>query len=228
MSFAYEEKPSASPFVDTLWRTEDQADGTYMAPADGRWDLVFITEAASGQTKILLSGPSSGPTPVPYRKGNRNFGIRFSQGVYMLKAPKSNMTDTTLSLPMSRPDTFELGGRSWQLPTYETADSFLEDLAEASLLRHDGAVQAVLEGRRKYMSDRSIQRHFLGATGLTPKYMNRIDQAQRAIRMLQQGRSIKEVAAVAGYADQAHLTRTLKQMTGYTPAQIQGITELLQ
>ena len=37
--------------------------------------------------------------------------------------------------------------------------------------------------------------------------------------MLQRGESILDVTHELGYADQAHLTRDLKRLTGYTPGQ---------
>ena len=72
MSFDYEEKPSSSRFVDVVWQTHDTSDGTYLAAADACWDMIFIRSA--DEVRVLLSGPSSTITPVPYRAGNRNVG----------------------------------------------------------------------------------------------------------------------------------------------------------
>ena len=72
MSFDYEEKPSSSRFVDVVWQTHDTSDGTYLAAADACWDMIFIRSAED--VRVLLSGPSSTTTPVPYRAGNRNVG----------------------------------------------------------------------------------------------------------------------------------------------------------
>ena len=80
MSFLYEEKASTSPFVDVIWHTVDTSDGTYLAAADACWDMIF-TRMPDG-SRVLLSGPSSQPTAVPYRTGNRNVGVRFTQGTY--------------------------------------------------------------------------------------------------------------------------------------------------
>ncbi|WP_343422951.1 AraC family transcriptional regulator [Candidatus Flexifilum breve] len=41
--------------------------------------------------------------------------------------------------------------------------------------------------------------------------------------LLQRGRSILDVVAQAGYADQPHLTRSLKYYVGHTPAQLAGV-----
>ena len=43
--------------------------------------------------------------------------------------------------------------------------------------------------------------------------------------MLRRGDSILDVTHDLGYADQAHLTRDLKYLTGYTPGQTQDRDE---
>ena len=85
MTFEYEEKPSRSRFVDIVWRTHDTSDGTYLAAADACWDMIFIRSAHGN--RVLLSGPSSKITPVPYRAGNRNVGIRFHRGTFLTHVP---------------------------------------------------------------------------------------------------------------------------------------------
>jgi methylphosphotriester-DNA--protein-cysteine methyltransferase len=45
-------------------------------------------------------------------------------------------------------------------------------------------------------------------------------RAQHAQALLQQGGSILDTVDEAGYFDQPHLTRSLKQFIGYTPVQI--------
>ena len=100
MTFEYEEKPSSSRFVDVFWQTHDTSDGTYLAAADACWDMIFIRSA--DDIRVLLSGPSSKTTPVPYKAGNRNVGIRFVRGSFLTHVPATVMVDTTVALPMDR------------------------------------------------------------------------------------------------------------------------------
>src|SRR5918996_301457 len=104
MSFTYEEKQSSSPYVDIVWRTEDQTDGVYVASADACWDMIFIKHK-DGQTKVLLSGPSSQTTQVPYSAGNKNFGVRFKPGILFTDIPVINMLNVTKALLMPTRDT---------------------------------------------------------------------------------------------------------------------------
>src|SRR5512145_2146851 len=109
MSFTYEAKQSSSPYVEVVWRTDDQTDGVYIASADACWDMIFIT-SKEGRTKVLLSGPSSKTTDVPYLAGNKNFGVRFNPGVIFTNIPAADMLNVTQALPMPTEETYILQG----------------------------------------------------------------------------------------------------------------------
>jgi Helix-turn-helix domain len=217
MSFDYEEKSSSSRFVDVFWRTHDTSDGTYLAAADACWDMIFI-RSADGD-RALLSGPSSTITPVPYRAGNRNVGIRFVRGSFLTHVPATVMVDTTITLPMAGDDSFVLAGHEWPVPTYETVEGFVAELERHELLSDDPVVLAVLRGDSPGTSPRSVQRRFSQVTGLTEKRIKTIIRARTAAEMIGRGVPILDVTHELGYADQAHLTRDLKLLTGYTPGQ---------
>jgi hypothetical protein len=217
MTFEYEEKPSQSRFVDVIWRTHDTSDGTYLAAADACWDMVFIRSVHGN--RALLSGPSSTITPVPYRAGNRNVGIRFHRGTFLTHVPASAMVDTTESLTMPAEETFLLAGLEFRLPTYETVDEFIADLERLDLLSDDAVAMAALRGEEPETSTRSVQRHVSTATGLSANRIRQIVRAREAAERLMQGDPILDVAHDLGYADQAHLTRDVKRLTGYTPGQ---------
>lgn len=217
MTFEYEEKASRSRFVDVFWRTFDTSDGTYLAAADACWDMVFIRSVHGN--RALLSGPSSTITPVPYRAGNRNVGIRFHRGTFLTHVPASAMVDTTEALPMPADETFLLAGLEFPLPTYETVDEFVADLERLELLSDDPVAMAALRGEKPATSTRSVQRHVAISTGLSGNRIRQIVRARAAAERLMRGDPILDVAHDLGYADQAHLTRDVKRLTGYTPGQ---------
>ncbi|MBA2445744.1 MAG: AraC family transcriptional regulator [Nocardioidaceae bacterium] len=53
--------------------------------------------------------------------------------------------------------------------------------------------------------------------GLGPKQLARVARLQRARALLVRGASLSLVAAQSSYADQAHLPRDWREMTGYSP-----------
>ncbi len=73
------------------------------------------------------------------------------------------------------------------------------------------------------MSARTVRRRALEAFGYGPKTLQRILRFQRflrAARAMPPTKSLAELAMVAGYADQAHLSREARQLTGMTPATV--------
>ncbi len=63
-------------------------------------------------------------------------------------------------------------------------------------------------------ASRAVRRWF----GLGPSQLRREGRVRRAIGALQDGASPAQAACEAGFADQPHLTRTLKAATGLTPS----------
>jgi len=220
MSFRYEERRSASPFVDVIWHTVDESDGVYLAAADACYDMIFTT-MPDAAARVLLSGPATRPTEVPYEAGNRSVGIRFTRGTYFTHVEPIEMRNRTISLPMPDRSTFELAGATWRFPTFADADGLLDAFGRSGLLAHDPIVDAALHGAATEVSARSIQRHFQHATALSPHRVEQIDRARAAAARLRAGEAIAEVAYELGYADQSHLTRDVKRLTGYTPGQAQ-------
>jgi AraC-like DNA-binding protein len=58
------------------------------------------------------------------------------------------------------------------------------------------------------------------ATGLTRATIRQIARAETAIDVLGRGLSPPDAAPLLGYADQAHLIRSLQRYMGQTPAQV--------
>lgn len=219
MSFLYEEKASSSRFVDVVWHTVDMTDGTYLAAADACWDLIFTRMPAG--SRVLISGPSSRPTVVPYRAGNRNVGVRFTRGTYFTHVEPRSMCDRTVPLPMPDPEHFELAARTWPMPGYEDIDDLLAAFEDAGLLAHDEVIEAALHGDEPLVSPRTVERHFTRITGRSLRQVRQISRAREAAARLRTGEAIADVAYALGYADQSHLTRDVKRLTGYTPAESQ-------
>jgi AraC-like DNA-binding protein len=67
---------------------------------------------------------------------------------------------------------------------------------------------------------RHLEVGFRRHIGLTPKTVSRIARFQHAVGLLAAQRDLGGVAAEAGYADQPHLTREVRELAGLTPAQL--------
>jgi methylphosphotriester-DNA--protein-cysteine methyltransferase len=125
-----------------------------------------------------------------------------------------------VTLPGATKRAFWLGGSAWEYPTFENADTFVARLAKKGILIRDRAVDAIVRGEQEPLSNRTAQRHFARATGLTRATYRKIKRARFAASLLLEGVPILDVVHLAGYCDQPHLTRSLKILVGQTPAEI--------
>lgn len=75
------------------------------------------------------------------------------------------------------------------------------------------------------LSWRQLQNRFAEQVGVPPKTMGRIIRFQHAMGALVLPRppSLAAVAAGCGYADQAHLSREVREFTGCTPTDLLGV-----
>ncbi|MEV4057989.1 helix-turn-helix domain-containing protein [Amycolatopsis sp. NPDC049688] len=82
------------------------------------------------------------------------------------------------------------------------------------------------------LSERSLRRHFVHAVGAGPKQLHRVRRFQRFLRLLEPlsaGRaSLAGVAAGLGYADQSHLGRECRRLSGSSPAALVRVAEKFQ
>ncbi len=218
MNFVFEERPSDSPFIETIWRTQSEGGGSFTSLAQSHWGLVVTRQI--GKTYITVRGPETKATPAPIPVDAEFIGFVFKLGTFMPHLPARNFVNDAANLPEAASNAFWLQGASWQFPTYENADTFVAKLIREGLLTHDGVVDAVLQEQPQPLSIRTVRRRFLLATGLTHKAIQQIERAHRAAALLRQGVSILDTVYQAGYFDQPHLTRSLKYFIGQTPAQI--------
>ena len=70
------------------------------------------------------------------------------------------------------------------------------------------------------VGERRLHRHCRAAVGYGPKMLERVLRFQRARRLARESCSLATVAAMAGYADQAHLTRESRRLAGRTPSDL--------
>ena len=218
MIFIFEERPSDSPFVERIWRAHSERAGSFLSVAMSHWEMVVTRQY--GKTMLTVRGPETKATPLHCSADGEWLGIRFKLGTVMPHLPASNLVDGAVNLPDAGRRSFWLHRSAWPFPDFDNADTFVERLVRDGLLICEPVVQAALHEQQQARSLRTTQRHFLRTTGLTHTIVRQIERARYATTLLQHGVSILDVVYEAGYFDQPHLTRALKQFIGLTPAQI--------
>jgi AraC-like DNA-binding protein len=216
--FHLEEREADSPFIDAIWRTRSAPHPSFISIAAVCWQMVIWRQA--GQTHLTVRGPETKATAVPIPANTEFIGARFRLGAFMPDLPVLSLVDRDLTLPRGVGNSFRLNGSTLEYPAYDNIDVFVNTLARDGLLVTDPVVSAILRGRQTDLCQRSIERRVRRATGLTLGAIRQIERAKKAAELLDQGATILDVVTCAGYADQAHLTRSLKRFMGQTPGQI--------
>jgi hypothetical protein len=216
--FALEVAPSRSALVEHTWQARSEPEPAFISVAAAHWEMVVTRQGSEG--RLTVRGPETKATMVPIPQGAEWFGIIFSLGTFMPGLPPGRLVDRAVTLREVTSTSFRLGGRTWPLPGPDTADAFVGGLAGAGLLVHDPIVEAAIDGDVEGWSTRSIERRVARATGLSRGAIARIRRAERAVELLRRGVPAPDAARRAGYADQPHLTRSLRRYVGQTPARI--------
>lgn len=219
MKFAFEyDRPSDAPLVELVWTTQTIGGGSFISAASSNLELVFTKQ----QDKVTLSvrGPETLASPAPVPEDADFLGIIFKMGTFIPHLPATDLVNGGLHLAQSSNRTFQLQGSSWEFPTFENVDTFVARLIRQGLIAHEPIVEAALNGQLKNISERSVQRRFIRATGISHTAIYQIQRARQARTLLQQGATILDTVEQLGYYDQPHMTRILKQLIGQTPAQI--------
>jgi AraC-like DNA-binding protein len=218
--FALEVRSSRSTLVEETWQSRSEPEESFISVAATHWEMVVTRQR--GSARLTVRGPETRATTVPIPQGAEFLGIQFSAGTFMPGLPPGRLVDRTVTLPAATGRAFWLDGSAWELPGPDTADVFVDRLVSAGLLVHDPIVAEALHGEVTGFSTRSLERRVARSTGLSRGAMGRIRRAERAVELLSRGVPASEVACRTGYADQPHLTRSLRRFVGQTPSQIGG------
>lgn len=220
MTFIAEGRLSDSPYVDSIWQGRADADHTLMCPADGRWNLCFTT--LNGKVQVSVEGPMTQAIPQTHVENVYWLVIKFKLGVFLPGVSAREYVDGSALLPEAACQSFWLHSLTWQIPDYENADTFVDWLVRDDVVQVSPVVIAALQDQPQAVAERTLRHHFKQVTGLTHSHIRQIERTRDAMTLLQQGVSILDVVDRLGYADQSHLTRSMKRFMGYTPTQVMG------
>ncbi len=69
----------------------------------------------------------------------------------------------------------------------------------------------------QHVSRRQLERDFGQWIGTSPRHLSQVARVQAVSRRAHSGASLADIAADVGFADQAHMSRVVRQLTGLTP-----------
>ncbi|WP_336215606.1 DUF6597 domain-containing transcriptional factor [Nonomuraea sp. LPB2021202275-12-8] len=215
--------PALAGRVACLWRRVGESDRTQLVVPDGCVDLIWGPEGP------FVAGPDTGPVPSRVRAGEVLSGVRFRPGAVgeFFGVPLADLRDQRVPLasfdavpllavlasesPADPLDTMRAAveARLGRIPAPDPAAP-----AIVTALRAGRAVREV--ARELGFSERHLHRRTVAAFGYAPKTLQRVVRFQRALRLARSGIASADVAAAAGYTDQAHLSHDVKRLSGVT------------
>jgi AraC-like DNA-binding protein len=180
----------------------------------------------------FVAGPDTGPAPAARAPGTVFIGARFRPGAgsAALGVPLSELLDQRVdaadlpAVPAGRlPGSLapadamrRVAGIATQMVAERPPDRLV--LEAARLLGRPGA-QAELVAARLGISERQLRRRCQVGVGYGPRMLARVLRFRRFLSRIDAGAAdLARLAAEAGYADQAHLTRESTRLAGLPPA----------
>jgi AraC-like DNA-binding protein len=203
------------------------ADGVGRVMPDGSVDLVW-----SDHGELFIAGPDTGPVRRDLHAGSLIAGLRFRPGAAgaALGMPASDLRDTRVPLDAL------WGRRGDELAERLASAADKRQALEEELLRRLPELQMpnglIAEAIRRlgrpgtrvgslsatlHVSERQLRRLFHDSVGYGPKTLDRVLRFQRFLSLRRSEDGLAGLAAELGYADQAHLTREARRLSGLSP-----------
>ncbi|MCP3136512.1 helix-turn-helix domain-containing protein [Pyxidicoccus xibeiensis] len=216
---------------------------------DGCTDLILHYRDGGPGTwladpRLVVVGPMERYVLVDIEPGSVSLGVRFRPGWALPLLGVSPRELCGLSVPVAS-CTPDLALLQRQLEACASPDAALRRLQDfvagrlasfhatpgpraAPALRwlqaSGGQVRVATLARTLGMSERTLHRAVLDEAGVPPKLLARVLRFQRALSLLRSGAEadLSAVALACGYADQAHLSREVRDLAGLTPTALLG------
>ena len=248
----YSELPStayARYGAEAVWTYIGTESVDHLVLPDGRCDVILRFETDGqrtlGDISIQIAGPATIYHNVSMKRGIAYIGARLRPGLAsaMLGLDLSTLTNQGLSgqtVMRVVPDLAALCRPCNQIAhLVDRMSDWVDERskavsAPARLLEMIDTIH-VCGGRlsvcnlanTQSVAIRTLRRDFKAGTGISPKQYSDIVRFHRALRLLCNDHlDAASVAAEAGYADQAHMTRNFRKFGGFTPANIPQVTRV--
>jgi AraC-like DNA-binding protein len=230
-----------APFVESLWvhrlAGPPPPEGRRLMP-DGR--IHFVWAAGLG---VRIAGPAQTYMTAAPLTDAIAYGVTFRPGAapYLLRTAASEMVDVHVPLDAIDP---RFAARLDQHVGETAADPRagaralareltrrVRDLAQpdpavhaaVALLEHRPGATVADAAARACVSERELRRRFVQDVGYAPKTLQRVLRFQRFLGQLHVPHvELAGAAALAGYADQSHLSREARKLAGLSPKQLLG------
>lgn len=205
-----------------MWTRTAESGGFGRVLPDGCMDLIW----SGGE--LIVAGPDTGAHVVVDEPGARYAALRCDPGTgpTLFGVPADELRDRRVRLADLWAES-EVGILTERVAAAADPAACLEELAAARMRAADPdpfattVVAALRAGadvasvaHAVNLSERQFRRRSRAAFGYGPKTLARVLRLDHALTLARDGLPPAGVAASAGYADQSHLSRDVKALTG--------------
>lgn len=236
----YREEPLAGPLSDHfshVWfhHLSDICGRMAVVP-DGCSDLILV------EGQLFVVGPDQTAAFPAIASGSTIVGLRFRPGsaMHWLKTPLSHLVGQTVPLEAFwGRQALEIEDRLAECGAADRLEILLRTLRQqaATVERPHAEMRALFcwlsqsDPRRasirrfaasSAVSERTLRRRSLDSFGYGPKTLERVLRFQRLLTLMGRQKPVQlaDFAAESGYADQAHMSREVRELSGLTPREI--------
>lgn len=215
MHLRFGTRRSDSPWVESVWTCESGRVTQMTSVASETWGLMFWRR--DGRDHAAVAGPETRAGTAPVPEGAEWVGIQFAVGTSLRAVATPSLVDGGFLLPDTTRRTFRLAGGRFETPGPDDAEALVSRLVGRGVVVRDPVVTA---SRRPPVGERTLERRFRAATGLTRGAVRQIARARAAAHRLSSGEPVGEVVAALGFYDEPHLARALRRYVGRTAGQL--------
>jgi AraC-like DNA-binding protein len=223
-------------FDDRLRAASDSR--TQLVLPDGCIDIVW--SRGQGAT---VAGPATLPVTAQLEPDAPVLGLRFRPGraPAFLGMPADALLNSTVPLRelwgddaerlgevLERTETVAEGLQVLEAAVRDRQVEAADPLVTAAVKHLNGVPEAHISelGDELGISERQLLRRFQAAVGYGPKVLGRVLRFQRFLRLVYEPKlnswDLARLAAEAGYADHAHLTRECSRLAGTVPSALRA------
>lgn len=162
--FPIENRIEPSDFVERIWRTRSVPEKAMISVAVPHWQIVVV-KSSRGPTSVFARGPETKASIVKIPQDVEFLGIEFKLGTFIPALAVETLVDIGRELDAVSKTKINLAGSNWEIPSFENAADFVARLARDGALVRDPVVEQTLLRKPVTITERSVQRRFLRATG---------------------------------------------------------------
>jgi AraC-like DNA-binding protein len=218
VGLAFDTRLSDSSWIDCVWRCRSDDVSEMTSVATDTWGLVFWEQ--EGRSHAGITGPESRTGSAPVPEGADFVGIQFAVGTSLRTVAAATLVDGGIELPDVTDRSFWLDGGRWETPGPDDAEALVDRLIRTGAVVRDPLVAEALRSERPAVTDRTLERRFRAATGLTQGAVRQIQRARAAAGLLTSDGAVSDVVGTLGFYDEPHLARALRRYVGRTARQL--------